>query len=63
MDRGDEGEAGSTPPMKKFDPKEDEKKEHDQTHLRYRNWCRHCIGGKWKEEPCRKQDSGEGPAA
>ena len=46
--------------MKKLDPKEptkEEREEHEKTHLPYRNWCRHCVRGQGKEEPCRRSTS------
>ena len=43
--------------MRKKDPKEpskEEKEEHDKTHIPFRDWCRHCVRGRGKEEACRK---------
>ena len=57
-----EAEAGKRSPMKKLYPKEptvEERKTHELTHLPFRNWCRHCIRGKGKEEPCQKQENME----
>ena len=31
-----------------------EKEEHEMTHLPFRSWCRHCIMGRGREEDCRK---------
>ena len=52
-----EEEYGVRKPMRKLDPREpskQEKEEHDKTHVPYRNWCRHCVRGRGKEEDCRK---------
>ena len=41
-------------PRKVLDPREpteEERKEHELTHLPFRNWCGHCIRGRGKEEP------------
>ena len=49
--------------MKKLDPKmpsDEERREHELTHLPYRNWCRHCVRGRGKEEPCRRGAGEEG---
>ena len=35
-------------------PNQQEKKEHEMTHLPFRSWCRHCIMGRGREEDCRK---------
>ena len=43
--------------VKKLDPKMptvEERREHELTHLPYRSWCRHCVKGRGKEEPCRR---------
>ena len=56
-------EAGSRKSMKKLDPKmpsDGERQEHELTHLPYRNWCRHCVRGRGKEEPCRRGTGEEG---
>ena len=55
-------EAGRRRPMNKLSPKEpseEERREHDLTHLPFRNWCRHCVRGRGKEEPCRRSGRGE----
>ena len=63
----DEEQAGEVRrPRKVLDPREpteEERKEHELTHLPFRNWCRHCIRGRGKEEPCRntKGDGSEMP--
>ena len=44
--------------MKRTDPREPTKEErriHELSHLPFRNWCRHCVRGKGKEESCKKQ--------
>ena len=49
--------GGVRRPRKMLDPKapsEEERKEHELTHLPFRSWCRHCVRGRGKEEPCRK---------
>ena len=35
-------------------PSEEEKRDHEMTHLPYRSWCRHCIRGRGKEMGHRK---------
>ena len=43
--------------MKKMGPREptsDEKEDHEKTHIPFRNWCRHCVRGRGKEEACRR---------
>ena len=35
-------------------PSQQEKEEHQMTHLPFRSWCRHCIMGRGREEDCRK---------
>ena len=43
----EEPEAGMRKPAKMNDPKEpsaEERREHELTHLPYRNWCKHCVG-------------------
>ena len=36
-------------------PSKAEIEEHELTHLPYRNWCRHCVRGRGKEAPHKKQ--------
>ena len=48
---GDEedGESGSRRVVKMNDPampSEEERRDHEMTHLPYRSWCRHCIRGR-----------------
>ena len=56
---GDEedGESGSRRVVKMNDPampSEEERRDHEMTHLPYRSWCRHCIRGRGKEMGHRK---------
>ena len=47
-------------PAKMNDPKEpseEERKEHETTHLPYRSWCKHCVGGRGKDAAHKKQDT------
>ena len=37
-----------------LEPTKEEREEHEKTHLPFRNWCRHCVRGRGKEEVCRK---------
>ncbi len=56
-------ESGARKTMKKLDPKmpsDGERREHELTHLPYRSWCRHCVRGRGKEEPCRRGAGEEG---
>ena len=56
----DEG-GGVRRPRKMLDPKEpseEERKDHALTHLPFRSWCRHCVRGRGKEEPCRNTQGG-----
>ena len=51
------GEAGQRRTKKLGDPvrpKDEEVKEHELTHLPFRNWCRHCVRGRGKEMPHEK---------
>ena len=52
-------EAGIRKPIKMNDPKEpseEERRQHNLTHLPYRSWCKHCVGGRGKEAPHRRRD-------
>ena len=40
-------------------PSELEVKEHQLTHLPYRNWCHHCVRGRGKEADHRRQGKEE----
>ena len=45
----EEAEAGMRKPIRMNDPKEpseEERRDHELTHLPYRSWCRHCVGGR-----------------
>jgi len=49
--------------MKMNDPKEptpEERLEHEKTHLPYRSWCQHCVKGRGKEMPHRRQEEAGG---
>ena len=49
--------AGRRKIVRKHDPhkpSEQEREEHEMTHLPFRSWCRHCITGRGREEDCRK---------
>ena len=50
-------EFGNRKVVRKHDPRQpsrQEKEEHEMTHLPLRNWCRHCIMERGREEDCRK---------
>ena len=40
---------------------EQERIEHEMTHLPFRSWCRHCITGRGREEDCRRETSSRNP--
>ena len=42
------------------DPTEKEVSEHNLTHLPFRTWCAHCVRGKAKNPPHRRNKEGEG---
>ena len=53
----EDGESGSRRVVKMNDPampSEEEKRDHEMTHLPYRSLCRHCIRGRGKEMGHRK---------
>ena len=55
-----DGEPGMRTPLRKMDPKmasEDERREHELTHLPFRAWCAHCIKGKGREDPHRSWET------
>ena len=55
-------ESGKRSVLKMLDPmrpSQAEVDEHELTHLPYRNWCRHCVRGRGKESPHRKQEGQE----
>ena len=61
-DQDAEEEYGERKPQRVQDPKpptKEERKEHEMTHMPFRSWCRHCVRGRGKEEPCRA--AGEEP--
>ena len=54
MELEDEVENGSRKVKKVQDPREpseEERIEHEMTHLPYRSWCRHCVRGRGKQMP------------
>ena len=56
-EREEEEEYGLRKMERKQDPREpsaEERLEHEKTHLPFRSWCRHCVGGRGKEEACRE---------
>ena len=56
VDEDEDEECGVRRSVKKLDPREpskEEREEHEKTHLPFRNWCRHCVRGRGKEEACR----------
>ena len=53
----EEDEVGERKTTRKHDPRqpcEQERIEHEMTHLPFRSWCRHCIKRRGREEDCRK---------
>ena len=58
----EEADRGARRPAKMNDPKEpseEERKEHEMTHLPYRSWCKHCVHGRAQNLPHKR--SNEGP--
>ena len=54
-------EFGNRKVVRKHDPRQpsqQEKEEHEMTHLPFGSWCRHCIMARGREEDCRKVDGG-----
>ena len=52
-------ELGKRVAMKKLNPRVPtrmEREEHALTHLPFRNWCRHCVRGRGREEDRRKSN-------
>ena len=50
-------EFGNRKVVRKHDPRQpsqQEKEEHEMTHLPFRSWCRHCIMERGRDEDCRK---------
>ena len=61
----DEVDKGVRKPVNMRDPKlptEEERKEHEMTHLPYRSWCRHCVRGRGKDS-AHKTRGGRGSSA
>ena len=59
----EEEESGKREPEKRLDPRrpsDAEVKEHEFTHVPFRNWCRHCVRGQGVEESCRRGNGEEG---
>ena len=53
---------GSRKTLKKGNPRqptEEERREHEMTHIPFRNWCRHCVRGRGKEEDHRNMGEEE----
>ena len=36
-----------------------EREAHNVTHMPFRSWCPHCVNGKAKDRPHKKQDQSE----
>ena len=56
VEEDEDEEYGVRRSVKKLDlrePSKGEREEHEKTHLLLRNWCRHCVRGRGKEEACR----------
>jgi hypothetical protein len=63
LEADDEVQKGIRKIAKLGEPREptaEERKEHEMTHLPYRNWCRHCVRGRGKEAAHCRQDAVEG---
>ena len=41
-------------------PTEDERVNHEITHVVFRSWCRHCVATRAKEDPHKRTDVREG---
>ena len=56
VEADEDEEYGVRKTVKKLDPREPskEREEHEKSHLLFRNWCRHCVRGRGKEEACRE---------
>ena len=53
----DEEEHGTRVARRRLDPREptdEERRDHEMTHLPYRSWCEDCVKGRGKEEDCRR---------
>ena len=58
----EEEKLGEGETTRKHDPRhpsEQERIEHEMTHLLFRGWCRHCIQGRSREEDCRRASEEE----
>ena len=58
----EEEEFGERKNTRKHDlpqPDDQERIEHEMTHLPFRSWCRHYIKGRWREEDCRQATAEE----
>ena len=56
----EEADRGVRKPARMSDPREpseEERTEHEMTHLPYRSWCKHCVGGRGKDAPHKRQDA------
>ena len=54
-----EEEYGKITPIRKAIPREptkEEREDHEQLHIPFRSWCRHCVRGRGKEEACRRSE-------
>lgn len=52
-DKEEGEEYGVRRPERKQEPMEaraEERSEHEETHMHFRSWCRHCVRGRGKEE-------------
>ena len=55
----EDAEDGVRKTVKMMDPampNEEEKREHEMTHVPYRSWCRHCVRGRGKEMNHKKSE-------
>ena len=60
VDEDEDEEYAVRKTVKKLNPRElrgEEEEEHEETHLPFRSWCRHCVRGRGKEEACRDAKS------
>ena len=58
QDEDSDEETGMRKMLKKLDPSkptDEERREHELTHLPFRSWCRHCVRGRGREEYCGAQ--------
>lgn len=40
-------------------PSLEDRREHELTHLPFWSWCRHCVRGRGKEDPCRRTNAAD----